>query len=91
LQIIGVAPVGSGAGIRGMTVQVSEPRAAAPVAGVPGDARGAESERLEAEAVVFPRRRGREIDARPDDLKRKRAAARYRADGGSRRFNPRDA
>ncbi len=74
-----------------MTVQVSEPRAAAPVVGVAGDARGAESERLQAEAVVFPRGRGKAVDARPDDLKRKRAAARYRADGGSRRFSPRDA
>jgi hypothetical protein len=83
VQVIGVAPVGS-TGVRSVTAQATDSNAAKPsstTSSIALESRGAESQRLEAEAVVFPRERTR-LDVRPEDLRRRRAAQRYAEDGG---------
>ncbi len=76
MQIIAAAPVGA-RGLRGVSVAVVEPRPSPNVPLATETAALAAQGRLEAETVVFPRRRS-QIDTRSDYLRRQRAAARYR-------------
>jgi hypothetical protein len=82
VQVIGVAPVGS-TGVRSVTAQAADPAANKPsstASSIALESRNGESQRLEAEAVVFPRERN-PIDGRPAELRRRRAAQRYAEDG----------
>ncbi len=83
VQVIGVAPVGS-TGVRSITAQATDPSATKPsstTSSLALESRNGEPQRLEAEAVVFPRGRAN-LDGRPADLRRRRAAQRYAEDGG---------
>lgn len=76
MQIVGVAPVGA-SNLRSVAVGVADARPQASPAPVPAAAHLATEQRLVIETVSLPSERAR-IDARPEELRRRMAAARYR-------------
>jgi hypothetical protein len=77
VQIMGVAPVGA-SNLRGVTVAAAPPPPAPAPPIAPDSAQYLAEQRIVVETVVLPKERWR-TDARPDELRRRQAAARYTA------------